>query len=356
MNKTSKRILYTVITLVILGIIIYPKLPTDGEDSAQQAAAAASKSAKLTVDALVVTRSQLKNTVNVTGSILADESVILNSEVAGKVEKIYFKEGQKVKKGELLVKLNDEEVQAEIEKLQYTQQLNKDNEFRQKQLLEKEAISREEYETSLTTLNTTVAEIKVMQARLDKHHIRSPFDGIIGLRDISEGSYLNPGSRIAELYKIDPVKLEFAIPSKYIALVNEGDSLTFSVDAYDEEFSGIIYAIEPQIDPQTRSLRVRAKAPNDHAKLLPGQFTRISLILETIPNAMMVPTIAIIPELNGKKLYLYKNGVVESQSIETGIRTEEQLQVLKGLAPGDTVITSGILQINQGSQVNVNLK
>ena len=352
MNKTAKRILYTVIVLAILGIIIYPKLPTDDPAAA---VTASPQSKTLTVDAKIVSRVELKNQVSITGSILADESVVLNSEVAGKVEKIYFNEGEKVKKGDLLIKLNDEEVVAEIEKLQYTRKLNEDSEFRQKQLLDKEAISREEYETSLTTLNTTVAEIKVMQARLDKHRIRAPFDGVIGLRDVSEGSYLNPGARIADLYKIDPVKIEFSIPSKYISLVNAGDSLTFTVDAYDETFKGTIYAIEPQIDPQTRSLKVRAKASNKDAKLYPGQFARINLILETISDAMMVPTIAVIPELNGKKLYLYKNGIVNSQSVTTGIRTEEELQVITGIAPGDTVITSGILQINQGSAVNVNI-
>lgn len=353
MNKTAKRTLYSIIGIVILGIIIYPKLPKENADDTT--ATSVSKSKILTVDAMVVTNSLLQNQVSITGSILADESVVLNSEVAGKVENIYLKEGQAVKKGDLLVKLNDEEVLAEIEKLQYTRKLNEDNEFRQKQLLEKEAISREEYETSLTTLNTTIAEIKVMQARLAKHRIRAPFSGVIGLRDISEGSYLNPGDRIAELYKIDPVKLEFSIPSKHIALVNEGDSLTFTVDAYDQVFSGTIYAIEPQIDPQTRSLKVRAKASNEDAKLFPGQFARINLTLETIPDAMMVPTIAVIPELNGKKLFLFKNGVANSQAVETGIRTEEELQVISGITPGDTVITSGILQINQGSAINVNL-
>ena len=157
MNKTAKRILYTVIVLAILGIIIYPKLPTDDPAAA---VTASPQSKTLTVDAKIVSRVELKNQVSITGSILADESVVLNSEVAGKVEKIYFNEGEKVKKGDLLIKLNDEEVVAEIEKLQYTRKLNEDSEFRQKQLLDKEAISREEYETSLTTLNTTVAEIK----------------------------------------------------------------------------------------------------------------------------------------------------------------------------------------------------
>ncbi|MEQ8473257.1 MAG: efflux RND transporter periplasmic adaptor subunit [Marinoscillum sp.] len=353
MNKTVKRILYIVVTLVILGIIVYPKLPTSEETTTTSISASKEK---LLVDGIIIAKSPLRNQVNVTGSILADESVTLNSEVAGKVERISFLEGQAVKKGELLIKLNDDEVLAEIEKLQYTRKLNEDNEFRQKQLLDKEAISREEYETSFTTLNTTNAEIKIMQARLAKHHIKAPFGGVVGLRNISEGSYLNPGDRIAELYKVDPIKLEFSIPSKYISLVNTGDSILFTVDAYQEEFAGSIYAIEPQIDPQTRSLKVRAKAPNRSNQLLPGQFARIELILETIPNAMMVPTIAVIPELNGKKLYLYKNGKVETQLVETGIRTEDNLQITSGIAPGDTVIVSGLLQINQGSEVNINLK
>lgn len=352
MNKTLKRILYFVVATVILAIVIYPKLPKTQESPAESSTTTQSK---LTVQGLIVSKSPLKNQVNVTGSILADESVTLNSEVAGKIEMISFKEGQKVRKGDLLIKLNDDEVLAEIEKLQYTRKLNEDNEFRQQQLLDKEAISREEYETSLTTLNTTKAEIKIMQARLDKHHIKAPFDGVVGLRDVSEGSYLNPGSRIADLYKVDPIKLEFSIPSKYISLVNEGDSILFSVDAYDRQFRGSIYAIEPQIDPQTRSLKVRANAPNKNGLLLPGQFARINLILETIPNAMMVPTIAVIPELNGKKLYLYKNGIVESQSVQTGIRTEDNLQVTAGISPGDTVIVSGLMQVNQGTEVNITL-
>ncbi|CAN0196620.1 unnamed protein product, partial [Chrysoparadoxa australica] len=224
------------------------------------------------------------------------------------------------------------------------------------QLLEKEAISREEYETALTTLNTSQAEINVLKARLAKHQIRAPFDGIVGLRSISEGSYLNPGSPIAELFKINPVKVEFNVPSKYLQLVNVGDQINFSVDAYpDETFIGSIYAVEPQIDPQTRSIRIRAKANNDKSKLFPGQFARINLILETIPNALLIPTEAVIPELNGKRVFLYKNGKVESQSITTGIRSEDNVQVETGLSPGDTVLTTGILQVNQGSQVKIRL-
>lgn len=353
MNKTIKRIIYVIIILVIIGAIVYPKLPES--TSEETSAASAARSQKLTVEAVVLDKEKLQNQVNLTGTILADESVSVNSEVAGKVERIYFREGQQVSKGTQLIKLNDDEVVAELEKLQFTKKLNEEIENRQKQLLEKEAISQEEYETALTTVNTTNAEIKVLEARLQKHNIRAPFSGKIGLRNISEGSYLNPGSPIAVLYKINPIKLEFSVPSRYLGLVDVGDEINFTVDAFDEEFSGEIYAIEPQIDPQTRSIKIRAKAENKEGKLLPGQFARINLILETIPEALLIPTQAVIPEMNGKKVYLYQNGSVASQSIETGIRTENTVQVTSGLSEGDTVITTGILQINQGSQVNVNI-
>lgn len=353
MNTIVKRIIYAVIILIILGAIIYPKLPDNSAENNE--ISGSTTETVLTVNGLVLTEEYLKNQVNITGTILADESVTVNSEVAGKVEKILFSEGQEVKKGMLLVKLNEEEVAAELEKLQYTRKLNEEIENRQKRLLEREAISQEEYETALTTLNTTNADIKVLQARLDKHNIRAPFSGRIGLRNISEGSYLNPGSSIAQLYKINPVKIEFTVPGRYLEQVNVGDQIQFTVDAFSDTFSGAIYAIEPQIDPQTRSIRIRARAENKEGKLLPGQFARVNLILETMPDALMVPTVSVIPELNAKKVFVYENGIVGSRQVETGIRTEDRVQIIDGLQPGDTVITSGILQIRQGSNVNINL-
>jgi membrane fusion protein (multidrug efflux system) len=354
MNKSVKRILYLVIILVVIGLIAYPKLPK-GTSTEAGDAPSNTQSEKLTVNAIIVNSEQLANTVNVTGSLIADESVVLNSELSGKIEKISFKEGQRVTKGQTIVTLNDDEILAEIEKLQFTKKLNEDDEYRQKVLLEKEAISREEYETALTTLNTVKSEIKVLEARLQKHYIKAPFSGITGFRDIAEGSYLNPGARITELYRINPIKLEFNIPSKYISLVNNGDQLTFEVDGYDEQFAGEIYAVEPLIDPQTRSISLRARASNDESKLFPGQFARVSLTLETIPNALMIPTESVIPELSGKKVFLYKNGQVTPVQVSTGIRTEDRIQVTSGINEGDTVITTGILQIGPGMPVNVTI-
>lgn len=351
--KTSTKITIVVIVLVCLGFIIYPKLdfgsdqePIENESKPEQ---------KLEVAAVVVKSKPLDNNLNVTGSLVANESVTLRSEVSAVVDKILFKEGQNVKKGQLLVQLNDNELKAELEKLQFTKQLNEDIEYRQKQLLAKEAISKEEYETALTTLNTSIAEMNVKKVQIEKHKIRAPFDGIIGLRQISEGSYINPADQIATLYNINPIKVDFSIPGKYTAEINEGDKISFSVDSYSQSFQGEIYAIEPQIDPQTRSIKLRAVSPNTSGKLLPGQFAKITLTISTFETALMIPTEAVIPELDGKKVFVIENGLVTNRSIETGIRTADKVQVTQGLQHGDTVVTTGILQVRPGMEVALNL-
>lgn len=352
MGSTGKIIVFTIIAVLVIGFIVYPKFSTT-DDAPQQVASVVNK---LRVNALKVKSEKLNNDLRLTGSLVANESVVLKAEVSARVEKINFIEGQNVTKGQLLVQLDDSEIQAEIAKLNFIKKLNEDNENRQKQLLEKEAISKEEYETALTTLNTTLADIKVKQVQQQKHQIRAPFDGIIGLRNVSQGSYISSADELVTLYSINPIKIDFSIPGKYSALVNPKDKIEFNVDSYENEaFYGEIYAVEPQVDPKTRSLQARAKSQNRENKLLPGQFAKIRLTLDTFNDAIMIPTEAVIPELNGKKVFIYVDGKVDSRSIETGIRTADRIQVTSGLNAGDIVLTSGILQLKQGMEVDLNL-
>ncbi|HNP16814.1 MAG TPA: efflux RND transporter periplasmic adaptor subunit [Fulvivirga sp.] len=352
MGSTGKIIVFAIIAVLVIGFIVYPKFSST-DDAPQQVASVVNK---LRVNALKVKSEKLNNDLRLTGSLVANESVVLKAEVSARVEKINFIEGQNVTKGQLLVQLDDSEIQAEIAKLNFIKKLNEDNENRQKQLLEKEAISKEEYETALTTLNTTLADIKVKQVQQQKHQIRAPFDGIIGLRNVSQGSYISSADELVTLYSINPIKIDFSIPGKYSALVNPKDKIEFNVDSYEKEaFYGEIYAVEPQVDPKTRSLQARAKSQNRENKLLPGQFAKIRLTLDTFNDAIMIPTEAVIPELNGKKVFIYVDGKVDSRSIETGIRTADRIQVTSGLNAGDIVLTSGILQLKQGMEVDLNL-
>jgi membrane fusion protein, multidrug efflux system len=350
MGSTGKIIVFIIIAVIVIGFIIYPKLSTN--ESIPEVAEVTVN--KLRVNALKIKNERLNNDLRLTGSLVANESVVLKSEVSARVERINFAEGQKVKKGQLLVQLNDSEINAEIDKLSFTRKLNQNNENRQKQLLAKEAISKEEYETALTTLNTTLADIKVKEVQKQKHQIRAPFDGIIGLRNVSQGSYISSADALVTVYSINPIKIDFSIPGKYSALVNPKDKINFTVDSYEGQvFQGEIYAVEPQVDPKTRSIQARAKSQNKENKLLPGQFAKINLTLDTFNDAIMIPTEAVIPELNGKKVFIFVDGKVESRSIETGIRTADRIQVTSGLKADDILLTSGILQLKQGMEVDI---
>jgi membrane fusion protein (multidrug efflux system) len=352
MNKSLKTVLFLIIAIVIIGLILYPKLKPDEQGPAM---ASSRGSTIVPVEAKIIHPQRIENVIKITGAIIANESVVLKSEISGKIEGIYFKEGQRVAKHDLLLTINDDEIYAQLERLKYTQKLNEDIEYRMRQLLEKEAISREEYEIALTTLNTTLSDIKEREARIAKHKIYAPFDGIIGLRQISEGSYISPSDLVANIYNINPIKIEFSIPGKYTSLVDIGDSIKFVVESSSRMFTGIIYAVEPRIDPRTRTLQIRAICKNDEGILFPGQFANIDYVLDVLPNALMVPSESVIPELNSHKVYTFKNGLVNQEEVEIGLRTEDDVHITQGIQPGDTVITTGILQIRQGMPVNITI-
>jgi membrane fusion protein (multidrug efflux system) len=349
MNKAVKTILFIIIAGLIIGFILYPKFKTEetGPQVAQR------QRSILPVEARIVVPQRIENIIRITGAILANESVTIRSEISGKIEKIYFQEGQRVKEGDILLAINDDEIVAQYERLKFTQKLNEDIEYRQRQLLEKEAISREEYEIALTTLNTTKSDIKEREARLAKHKLMAPFDGIIGLRQVSEGSYITPSDYIVNIYSINPIKIEFSVPGKYSALVEKGDSISFVVESFDKRFTGVIYAVEPRIDERTRTLQIRAICNNEEEVLIPGQFANIEYTLNVLSDALMVPSEAIIPELNSHKVYTYKNGIVNQAQITIGLRTDNEVQVTRGINGGDTVITTGILQVRQGMPVRI---
>ncbi len=309
----------------------------------------------LTVDGLIVTHSNIDNQIFITGSILPNESVNITSEISGKIEKIHFQEGQHIRKGALLVDINDDELRAQLEKSKYNRKLYKDTEFRQRKLLQREAISREEYEQSLTELRTSNADIKILEAQIAKTKITAPFDGQFGLRLVSQGAYITPNQSITTLFNLDTAKIEFSIPGKYSRIMKRGKKINFTIDGIDDDFEGEVYAIEPQIDPTTRTLKMRAFSPNSEGLLLPGQFAKIQLILESLEDAIMVPTESVIPELNGHKIFVKSNGKVTSVKVEVGIRTARKIQITSGLNQSDTILTSGILQVRPGMPINIRL-
>jgi membrane fusion protein, multidrug efflux system len=349
MKNRTKIIVIITVVIVVAVLIALPKLGSAGNGAPVQR----NMNSPVPVNAHIIKGEKLSNNVITSGSVLANEEVELKSEESGKITNIYFREGGNVKKGDLLVKINDAELQAQLEKAKFNLKLLEDREYRQRVLLEREAISQEDYDVSLNELNVVKAEMELIKAQIEKTEIRAPFDGVIGLKSVSEGSFVNTSTIIATLQNINPIKIDFSIPEKYAGLVKVGDLMNFKIVGTDETYTGKVYAIEPKIDPLTRTLKMRAVYSNPSRNILPGSFADVELVLREINDALMVPTHSIVPELKGQKVFLYKNGQAVPQNIEIGIRTDQRVQVVNGLSENDTLITSGILQIRPGMPVEI---
>jgi membrane fusion protein (multidrug efflux system) len=302
---------------------------------------------------MVLQAERFADGITSSGSILANEDVEIRSEIQGKIARILFKEGSRVKKGDLLVKIDDAELQAKMLQSQSRRKLAEDNEYRMRAQLKLEAVSQQEYDQSLNELNMAKADVQLLRAQLDKTELRAPFGGVVGLKQISEGAYVSPSTLITTLQELDPVKVEFTVPGKYAGQVKIGQPLTFTIQGSDAVHKGKVYAADPRIDPETRTLRLRAMCPNPDGRIVPGSFASVELPLKTVESALMVPSQAISADARGTKVFLFKGGKAEPRPVQAGLRTDSTVLITKGLAAGDTVITSGIVQIKPGSAVTL---
>ncbi len=346
----KKPVLITLAGFLIVGVLLWLRLkPSDGASNPAMRNNPAT--AVLPVRGYVVSKRKIENRIISSGTLLAAEEVELRSETSGIITKILFQEGSFVKKGMLLVKINDAELQAQLQRTQYRLKLAETREERQRKLLAEKAVSQEEYDLALNELNTLKAEVAVISAQIEKTEIRAPFDGMIGLRYVSVGSYISPATRIASIQCVRPLKVEFSIPEKYAATVRPGDKVLFKVQGITNTLEARVYAIEPKIDPATRTLTLRATYPNTGNRIFPGAFAEVELFTQQIDDAVLIPTEALIPELKGQKVFVAKQGKAEPKPVEIGMRTDREIQITSGLSDGDTVITTGILQLRPGTSV-----
>ncbi|MDP2424379.1 MAG: efflux RND transporter periplasmic adaptor subunit [Bacteroidales bacterium] len=352
MNRNLKRIiLFSLVALVLL-FLLGRRLGWF-ELKTTDVAPVSNAPSILPVNAMVVQLIELDNKILATGTILPDESVELSSEASGKITSLMFKEGSRVRKGDLLLTINDADLQAQIQRLRYQETMLTEREYRQRMLLEKEAVSREVYDKALTDLNTNRAEIRSLEALIAKTRVVAPFDGVIGLRHVSEGSYITPNIRIASLTRMQPVKIEFTIPERYATEVGAGNRITFNTGDRNQVYEAKVYAVEPVIDQTTRTLKLRALFPNSRMEVMPGSFANIELILNTYHNTVNIPTEAVIPEMGALKVFLYKSGICQPVVVKAGIRSSDKIQITEGLNEGDTIITTGLLQLRKGMAVEV---
>ena len=307
----------------------------------------------LPVDVVVMQYSSVTDRIFSSGTVEANERIDLRAEVTGIVEAIYLTEGSRVQEGDLLLKINDSELQAQKSRAEYRYNLAAQQEERQRRLLEKGGVSQEDYDATLNQVNVFRSEMQLIDAQLEKTEIRAPFSGRIGLKYVSKGQFIGPDQPIASLQELDRVKIDFSVPERYAGRVQTGDLMRFEVQGIDSTFVGEVYAIEPRINTDTRTLSLRAISDNPEFLLYPGAFANIELVLEEIEEALMVPTISLIPGLNSQKVYVAVDGMVEERIVKTGIRTSEKVQILEGLNPGDQVLTTGLLQARPGLAIRV---
>ena len=345
--KIIKNLILIIIALVFVGAIVHKVF---WSKSAQTMSGGLARTA-LPVNMLVVKPELFTQTYSLTGSIEANESVILKSEVSGKITGIFFNEGQRVEKGTLLIKVYDDDLQAQLSKAQANLKLTGDVEARQRQLLDREAISRQEYDVSYANLQAAQADVNLLMSQISKTEIKAPFDGVIGFRKVSPGEYITPGIDIASLVDNDPAKIQFVVPERYSRLLGVNTVIRYRLEGQSTERTAKVYAVSPTIDEATRTLQLKALAPNSNGALIPGQSQKLEILMETQPNTVLIPTDALLSETAGQKAYLYKGGKVVPVMVEPGTYTNNRVEIISGIVPGDTLIVTGMMQITARTTV-----
>jgi membrane fusion protein, multidrug efflux system len=307
----------------------------------------------LLVEAFLVQATSVHENVEVPGSLLPAEETIIRPEVSGKIISLNVPEGSLVAKNFLLAKLFDQDLQAQLAKLEVQLKIAEKTVEREKELLQISGISQQDFDLSALTVDNLKADIQSVQIAISKTEVRAPFEGQLGLRDVSLGSYISPASVITTIREVKNLKLEFSVPERYAQNISKGASVNFTVDGGEQTHKAIVIATEGNISPTTRTLKIKASVNANHKELIPGLYAKVILTLGEDSNALMVPTQAVIPQARNKQVIIFRNDSVLFKVIETGVRDSSYIQITKGLRKGDTVITTGLMAIRPNSKIKI---
>lgn len=307
----------------------------------------------LVVEGFLVQEETISDNIEVSGSLLPAEETQLRSEVSGRIVQLNINEGTKVKQNDLLVKLFDKDLQAQLKKLQVQRQIAKKTEERQRELLSINGISQQEFDLTSLQVDNLNADIEAVRISISRTEIRAPYNGKIGLRNVSLGSYLSTSDIIATIRQVDKLKLEFAIPEKYAKNLEKGYRVKFKVDGGLSEHSGEVLATESGVDQATRTLRVRALVTGNNPELVPGIFAKVILELGSDNKALLVPTQSVLPQSRNKQVILVRGDSAVFTVVETGLRDSAFVQIMNGLKVGDTVVTTGLMALRPNAKVKI---
>lgn len=323
------------------------------ETEAPQGRGGSRQKGPMVVDGFLVEQRELSESVEVPGSLMPAEQTQIRAEVTGRVVAMNIPEGGIVKKGAVLVKLFDQDLQATLKKLQVQLQIAEKNAERSKELLAINGISQQDYDLAVLNSDNLKADIESTKIAISKTEIRAPYDGQVGLRNVSLGTYLSPTEIVTSLRDVNSLKLEFSVPEKYAKTINKGYKVRFRVDGGRKEHLGVVIATEGNVDPTTRTLKIRALVTGKDKELVPGVFAKVNLQLGQTDAALMIPSQSVIPTARNKQVIVVRGDTVAFNIVETGIRDSAYVQINNGLKVGDTVITTGLMAIRPSAKVKI---
>jgi len=345
------KIIFGILLILLIGWLAYVKHTKNKEAKAKMAPAGKGGPQTLMASGFVVEYSKLSNDLSANGNILAQDEVQLQPEVSGRVTYLNIKEGAVVSKGTLLLKINDADLQAQVAKLKTQIKIAQSNLTRLDELLKIKGVSQAEYDAADNILNNINADIQLLNVQIAKTELRAPFTGKLGLRNISLGAYVSSATVVVSLQNVSQLKMDISVPEKYAGIIQIGDVMQCNVAGIDAPFAAKVIALEPSIDEMTRNLKIRAVIQNPNSKLVPGAYVKVQLKLKEQPNAIMIPSNTVIPDDRAMKIVIADSSKAKFVAIEIGTRTEKEVQVISGLKPGDTVLTTGLLQVKPGMTV-----
>ncbi|HYE97237.1 MAG TPA: efflux RND transporter periplasmic adaptor subunit [Rubricoccaceae bacterium] len=354
MTSTAKKAIWIGVGVAALGALAYPKVFGGDEGEGGPGEGPGGRGGRggdtLTVTVAPVVQELLEDRITTTGALLADEAVEVRAEVAGRITALPFREGGYVRRGQLLAALDTDVLEAEVRAARTRRDLAATQARRQRQLFEIGGLSRAALDEAVAEVGVLDAELARLRAEIERRRIYAPFAGQVGLRGVSVGAYVSPGDPIATLRVTSALKLEFTVPERYLGRVEEGSPVVFTVPGQEGTFRATIYAVEPAVDPATRAFTVRART-GSAGVLRPGAFAEVELVFDAIENAVLVPTVAVVPGADSAQVYVVRAGKAMPQPVGTGVRTADQIQITSGLAVGDTVLTSGMDEVRPGQPV-----
>jgi membrane fusion protein, multidrug efflux system len=319
----------------------------------QNAAKPGAAKGPMMVQGYIVKTGAVSEPLELPGNLLPMEETEIHPEVNGRITGLYIKEGTMISKAALMVKLFDGDLQAQLKKLKVQLQIAEKTEERSRELLKINGISQQDYDLSFLQVSNIKADIELIETNIDKTEIRAPYSGKVGFKNVSMGAYITPATIITTIRQINQLKLQFSIPEKYASKIVYGQMIPFTVAGSSQKFLAKVYATESVVSETTRGLNIRCMVQQSNNALVAGGFAKVDMDFSKNDNAILVPAQAIVPQARGKKLVLYKDGIAVFADVQTGVRDSANVEIISGIKPGDTIVTTGLMGIRPQAKINL---